>query len=162
MNKKPTIEPQATIYGIRGKDDSLYFYVGSTKYTAEYRFQQHLEQIKGRFNKNRHFVNKAFKVGLDNLVVDTLIKCEPSKQFEIEHEWIECLKALGHPLTNMVYNGEYVKKAEKNSDIDVLLWSFKNLFEHRIDNPTQKSAEIAKWFLTWIDDPVVYGNLICG
>lgn len=108
----------ATIYGIRAKNSDLYFYVGSTKYSAEHRLKQHLDYIRLGHNKNRHFVNKINLVGIENLALDTLEECNELSRWEIEYRWINQLLAGGHPLTNIKLNDEYSNLVEQRLDYD--------------------------------------------
>jgi hypothetical protein len=103
----------ACIYGLRAKNSFLYIYIGSTKYTAMERWKKHQEYIRLGYNRNRHFVNAINKIGVENIAVDVLAECEPSQQFTIEYQLLEQYRALGHPLTNIVYSGsEYALEAQ--------------------------------------------------
>jgi len=97
----------ATIYGIRAKDSKQYFYVGSTKFSAEYRLQQHLDYIRADKNHNRHFVSKIKQVGIENLIIETLEVCNDTNRWQIEDNWIKKLKAEGHKLTNLKLNEDW-------------------------------------------------------
>lgn len=99
----------AFVYGFRAKDSNKYFYVGSTKYSIEHRFKQHLDSIRRGRNKNRHFVNKINKVKPENIVIDVIEECTTSVRFEREYAHIQHLLTDGHPLTNIVYTHEYAK-----------------------------------------------------
>lgn len=92
------------VYGIRDKQSNLYFYVGSTKHSIEHRWDQHLAYIRYGYNKNRHFVSKLNKVGIDNVAIDILCECDTEDQFSNEATIIQSFIALGHPLTNKMHN----------------------------------------------------------
>lgn len=90
------------IYGLRANHSTLYFYIGSTKHTPEQRFKKHISYLRAGYNKNMHFVHAVNKIGIDNVVVDTLAECSANERFKLEYEFINHLKAMGHPLTNLV------------------------------------------------------------
>jgi len=93
----------SVIYGLRAKDSDQYFYIGSTRHTANRRLSGHLSAIRHGTKRNRHFVNKANKVGLDNIVVDVLEETTREQQFEREKWWIQDMLAQGVNLVNRVY-----------------------------------------------------------
>jgi len=93
----------ATIYGLRQTDDTTYFYVGSTKRTAEHRFKAHLAEVRQGTHKNRHFVNKVKSIGEQNIVCDVLQEIPDALRFDIERTWIQRLIDQGHKLVNRMY-----------------------------------------------------------
>lgn len=95
---------KAYIYGLRAKDSYKYFYVGSTKFEVEYRLGQHLYEVKNDTHLNAHFLNKAKKIGVENIVADTLDEIGEDFRFVKESEWIDRLLKDGHPLVNWCYN----------------------------------------------------------
>lgn len=93
----------AIIYGLRDKHSNLYFYIGSTKYTADERWEEHQAYVRGGYNKNFHFVNVLNKIGMENVRVDVLHECSSDERFNREYRILALYRALGHPLTNIVY-----------------------------------------------------------
>lgn len=93
------------VYGLRGKDDSQYFYIGTTKFSPEKRLKQHLYSVSTDANNNKHFVNKVRKIGMSNIVVDVIETCANSERFEREEFWIKKYLSDGIKLTNLVHNG---------------------------------------------------------
>lgn len=98
-------DDMAFVYGIRAKDSSEYFYVGSTKTTIKRRFKQHLMDVRRGNHCNPHFSNKAKKLGIENVTIDVLEECAEHLRFERELWWIEHLTSQGVKLTNLVHNG---------------------------------------------------------
>lgn len=94
------------IYGLRAKDSDQYFYIGSTKFTPQQRWDNHCSYVKSGLNKNRHFVNALNKVGFDNVSVDTLAECSIEERFELEYSIIADYLKRGHKLTNIVHTLE--------------------------------------------------------
>lgn len=88
------------IYGLRARDSSRYFYVGSTKISLAERWAKHREQIRCGLNKNLHFVRTVEAIGIENVVCERIEEVMPSKRFERESYWINTLPAL----TNIVKN----------------------------------------------------------
>lgn len=93
------------IYGLRARDSKTYFYIGSTKFTAEYRLRQHLDYIRTGHQTNRHLAHTVRKIGPDNIVVDVIEEVSPEDRFEREKEIIEAYVRQGNELTNLIYNG---------------------------------------------------------
>jgi len=88
------------VYGIRAKNEAVYFYVGSTRHSVTRRFKAHLQDAKTKKHCNKHFQNKVRLLGLGNVVVDTLESVSTQHRFEAEYSWINKLLREGHPLTN--------------------------------------------------------------
>lgn len=64
-------------------------------------------------------MGKATKIGWDNVVAELLVECACDERFYLEYEWIRKLKALGHPLTNIVYSAdEYTTTRQQQSYFD--------------------------------------------
>lgn len=98
-------ETRAVIYGLRAVNSLMYFYVGSTKHSAAVRFRQHLDGL-GR-NGNRRFVNKIRTIGRVNVCCDVLDEVAVSDRWDAEYGQIAKLRALGHPLVNVVTAESY-------------------------------------------------------
>lgn len=86
------------IYGLRAKDATRYFYVGSTKHSVSHRWGKHQEQLVK--NRNLHFVRTVQSIGVANVVVDILEEVSADLRFEREAFWIQTLPSL----TNIVKN----------------------------------------------------------
>jgi hypothetical protein len=98
------------VYGLRAQDSELYFYIGSTKFTAEKRLSTHLDYIRLGYNSNRHLCNKVNKVGPENVVVDVLEDTNPLDRWAREEVWIDKLIANGHPLTNLMHSRDFERQ----------------------------------------------------
>ena len=96
--------PECCIYGIREKTETSYFYVGSTKHSAEARFKTHIKDVKRKRHVNKHFQNKVSFVGASNVTVDVLEEVSTQNRFTAEYQWINKLINAGHPLTNRRLN----------------------------------------------------------
>jgi len=119
----------AVVYGLRAKDSDQYFYVGCTKHTAERRLAGHLEAIRNKTMRNRHFVHKAKKIGLENIVADVLEETTEADRFSREEWWIKHLLASGAKLVNRIHN-----------DVD----------PEQFDTPDDwPSWDYLKWALEW-------------
>jgi hypothetical protein len=93
------------IYGLRAKDSTELFYVGSTKFLPDDRLKAHLYEVEAGTHKNRHFANKVRKIGLKNVVVDILEEVTEVERWHKEQERIANLVACGVKLTNRIHNG---------------------------------------------------------
>lgn len=94
----------AFIYGLRAKGDDRYFYVGSTKLEIERRLSQHLHEVMNGTHMNPYFLNKAKKIGVDNIVSEVLEEVDEALRFTKETDWIQGLFDANHPLVNFCHN----------------------------------------------------------
>lgn len=92
------LSDECFIYGLRAKDSSRYFYVGSTKLGVAERWDGHRRGLAS--NRNQHFVRTVQAIGVDNVVAVALEKVPASRRFERESHWINSLPGL----TNLVKN----------------------------------------------------------
>ena len=93
----------ATIYGLRKTDEQTYFYVGSTKFSAQHRFRAHMADVRYGTHSNSDFVGKVNEVGQDNVTVDVLEEVPERMRYDSERDWILRLLKEGHRLTNRAY-----------------------------------------------------------
>ena len=93
------------IYGIRQVGGEV-FYVGSSKYDPLHRFEAHIGLLKNGNHYNAYFQNKANKIGVDNLECVILEVVPRHKQFIVEVDWINKLKA-SNKLVNKTNNELY-------------------------------------------------------
>ena len=93
------------IYGIRQVGGEV-FYVGSSKYEPSHRFEAHVGLLRNGNHYNTHFQNKVNKIGVDSLECITLEIVPRHKQFIIEVDWINKLKA-SNKLVNKTNNELY-------------------------------------------------------
>lgn len=93
----------ATIYGLRRINEQTYFYVGSTRFSADHRFKAHMSDVRLGKHTNRHFVNTVKQTGESNITVDVLQDVDESKRYDAERDWIERLLREGHRLVNRAY-----------------------------------------------------------
>lgn len=98
------LEKTATIYGLKVKGHSKYFYVGCTSGRCEKRFTDHLSSVKTGHHLNKHFANKIKKYGAENITLEVLQKTYDINKFDIEKDWIIKLLSEGHPLVNRIHN----------------------------------------------------------
>lgn len=94
----------AFIYGLRAKEDDRYFYVGSTKFEIEHRLSQHLYEVVNGTHMNPYFLNKAKKIGIDNIVSEVLEEVDEALRYTKETDWIQRLFDADHPLVNFCHN----------------------------------------------------------
>lgn len=93
------------IYGLRAKNSTELFYVGSTKFLPDDRLKAHLYEVETGTHKNKHFANKVKKIGLSNVVVDILEEVTEVDRWRKEQERIANLVRSGVKLTNRIHNG---------------------------------------------------------
>jgi predicted GIY-YIG superfamily endonuclease len=120
MAKKAAVNAEMTayIYGLRDKKSKLYFYIGSTRKTPKARLGQHISKAKTYQHTDR-FIAAALKIGFDNIVVDVIETVTEAIRFIREYEYVNWYRALGHPLTNIIYSIEderrYFRQSRTNS-----------------------------------------------
>lgn len=90
------------IYGLRWKDSSVYFYVGSTKRAVSVRLENHLCNARAERGPNKHLIRKIRAVGPANVIADTLEVANEQTRFEREYHWINKLKHQGMNLCNIL------------------------------------------------------------
>ena len=98
------LEKTSTIYALKVKGHSKYFYVGCTGGSYKKRFNDHLSSVKTGHHLNRHFAHKVKKYGAKNIVLEVLEKVYDHQRFDIEKDWIIKLLSDGHPLVNRIHN----------------------------------------------------------
>lgn len=96
---------RATIYGLRARDGSRYFYVGVTAGDAADRLAAHLYQVSLGQHSNRHFANTVRLISPGNVALDILEAPTPDERWQREAWWIRHLTARGHRLVNRIHNG---------------------------------------------------------
>lgn len=85
---------KCSIYGLRCKGSTRIFYVGSTKFTPEYRWVKHQEAILAGTNRNMRFVRTVLSYGFENIEVVLIEEVEVGLRFEREAHWINTLPGL--------------------------------------------------------------------
>lgn len=108
----------ARVYGIRSKNTTDYFYIGSTKHSLEIRLKGHIDAIKRGNNKNRHFTNKVKRVGIENLVIELIEECAEEIRFIREYEIIGEYLRRGISLTNKVVSARDFELHRANEEWD--------------------------------------------
>lgn len=139
------------IYGLRASDSDVYFYIGSTKFAAEYRLQQHIDYIKCGRQTNRHLAHTMRKIGFENVVVEVIEEVAAEDRFDREREIVVDHLRRGVGLTNLVYNGiEYPVDEDKgyrspDDDVDLAVdWVTK-------DKPTAAVNPAHQWLVDAIE-----------
>lgn len=103
----------AVVYGLRSKESNHYFYVGSSRVSAESRVKSHLSAAKSDKGLNKHLSRKIRKIGSENIICDTLEEASIENQFVREYAWITKLRSEGHNLANikLIPEQELVQRA---------------------------------------------------
>lgn len=134
------------IYGLRDKDLSDYFYVGSTKRSPSIRFRQHLGSARRRQTINKHLEAKILKVGVDSVVLDVLEETPSEGRSVCEYSWITKLRAQGCSLTNIQLSEEEARaRCQKESD-----------WQRYLDSIL--TPEHVLWQLGKLEEPVIAVN----
>lgn len=134
------------IYGLRPKDSSDYFYVGSTKRTVKIRLRQHLDSAKRKRSVNKHLEAKIVKIGLENIACDVLEETSSDQRSVCEYSWITKLRAQGLKLANIqLSEAEARDRCRKESEWQKYLES--------IFRPDYVLQQLAK-----LEEPVVAEN----
>lgn len=102
----------AFIYGLRQKDLTEYFYIGSTKFEVAVRFAQHISDVERGTHTNAHFMNKVIKMGVENITFDVLSEVDENYRYIAESEWIQRLHDTGHHLVNWCYHPDKYHRIE--------------------------------------------------
>lgn len=78
------------IYGLRLRDESLYRYIGKTRYTIEKRLSQHLKGSKASYEYPiQRWIRKH---GKDSVVIEVIETCEDESANDRERFWIAKLR----------------------------------------------------------------------
>lgn len=88
------------IYGLKAKDATDYFYVGSTKRDLAWRLGKHKNHINSGLHRNPEFTRVAQEIGLDNLVIELIEEVEQDQRFQRESHWIRTLPNLVNAVKN--------------------------------------------------------------
>lgn len=90
-----------TVYGLRVVGESLFFYIGATIYSAEYRLSGHLASRKNGQDGNveKCEILKKNKGKIEAVVIKS-ITTNRKKALSLEAKYIRRFLAEGHPLTN--------------------------------------------------------------
>lgn len=107
-----------TIYGIRAKDQSEYFYVGSTGRPLGRRLSDIRWAAQAGATKNRLLDAKAVEIGVENLVIEALATADKSNRIEIERRTIINCIAQGMPLVNIQLRTEKSKPTSQRQAQD--------------------------------------------
>jgi hypothetical protein len=96
---------KCSVYGLRHRDLTDYFYVGSTKHDPLTRLKAHIHHSRSAHPFNRHLVSTIKNLGAGNIVVDVLEETDENGRFLRENWWIAKLSADGVRLTNLKQAG---------------------------------------------------------
>jgi len=88
------------IYGLRAKDSTTYFYVGSTKRNLDWRLGKHKNHVTSGLHRNPEFTRVVQEIGIDNLVIELLEECAQDQRFQRESYWINKLPDLVNVVRN--------------------------------------------------------------
>lgn len=82
------------IYGLRSKDATEFFYVGSTKRELGWRLGKHKNHCVSGLHRNPEFTRVVKEIGVDNIVIDLIEEVNQDERFQRERYWINTLPNL--------------------------------------------------------------------
>ncbi len=88
------------IYGIKPKDGEV-FYIGSAV-DVEKRFATHLRDCRNDRHTNALFLQKAYKIGLNNLSFEIIDTTTETHRLPVEYGHIQAFAARGLELVNII------------------------------------------------------------
>lgn len=88
------------IYGLKAKDATTYFYVGSTKRDLEWRLGKHRNHCASGLHRNPEFNRVVKEIGIDNLVIELIETVPQEQRFQRESYWINKLPNLVNAIKN--------------------------------------------------------------
>lgn len=88
------------IYGLRAKDSTQFFYVGSTKRDLQWRLGKHINHINSGLHRNPEFTRRAQEIGVDNIAIELIEEVDQDQRFQREAHWINTLPNLVNIVKN--------------------------------------------------------------
>lgn len=88
------------IYGLKAKDATTYFYVGSTKRDLEWRLGKHRNHCASGLHRNPEFNRVVKEIGIDNLAIELIETVPQEQRFQRESYWINKLPNLVNAIKN--------------------------------------------------------------
>lgn len=88
------------IYGLRAKESTDYFYVGSTKRDLAWRLGKHANHIASGLHRNQRFTEIFNSIGAEHIVIELLEEVEQGQRFIREAHWINMLPNLVNIVKN--------------------------------------------------------------
>lgn len=82
------------IYGLRAKDATEFFYVGSTKRDLQWRLDKHKNHCASGLHRNPEFNRVVKEIGIDNLTIELIEEVDQDQRFQRESHWIRTLPNL--------------------------------------------------------------------
>lgn len=132
-------------------DSDRYFYIGTTKYTAVKRFEDHLTEVRLGTHSNSHFMNKVRKIGENRVVVDVLQVVNEHERFLIERDYIERMADEGHPLVNRMHNDIVVPISESYAEPEELTPErYRQMISSVEGGPVKAKREQDQWLADMI------------
>lgn len=108
---------KAFIYGLRGADESRYFYIGSTKSTIAGRLAGHLSDVRLNRQGNARLASAIRK--RNSIIADEIEITNESSRFEREEYWIASYLNQGHPLCNLQLTPTIYGKSKSYTGKDI-------------------------------------------
>ena len=99
--RKLTDQRKAYIYALKCTEGKP-FYIGSTIAHVKDRFAGHKSSVKNKRHHNQHLQNKWLKIGLDNVICETIETTSEGKRYDREYYWIQKHIKDGSKLTNII------------------------------------------------------------
>lgn len=121
------------IYGLRAKDSTQFFYVGSTKRDLQWRLGKHINHLASGLHRNPEFTRLAQEIGVDNIVIELIEEVDQDQRFQREAHWINTLPNL----VNVVKNPDGDKRLSVPAEV-VTDWSDDDstILQSRIEHST--------------------------
>ena len=97
---RETMSDTCYIYGLKAKDATGYFYVGSTKRDLAWRLGKHKNHCASGLHRNAEFTRVAQEIGLDNITIELIEEIPQDQRFQRESHWIRTLPNLVNAVKN--------------------------------------------------------------